>query len=136
MRFLTIDESDLQSAIEYKEFYNDFKRLVEIYNPLVMTWGADKSFIDSSFKLHNLAPIKVEYIDLCNINKRYFKLKDELGLFKALNILSGIKAHQMHNALTDAQATKEVYDAMKKVVEGKLVIDVQSELQKLKEEKD
>ena len=136
MRFLSIDETDLASSIEYKEFYSDFKRLIEIYNPLIMTWGADKSFIDSSFKLHNLPPLKVEYIDLCNINKRYFKLKDELGLFKALNILSGIKAHQMHNALTDAQATKEVYDSMKKVISGELTINLQAEIDKLKESKE
>jgi len=49
-----------------------------------------------------------------------------LGLFTALKIYRGIEADQVHHALTDATATKEVFDGFKKKVNGLIDIEIKN----------
>ena len=108
---------------------------LEIYNPTIFTWGIDKNYLESSYKYHNKPSIEGNYQDLSHLITRYFQIPADISLFNALNIFRGINAKQAHHALTDAQATKEVYDVVKKCVLGEIKIDVQEELIKIKEKK-
>ncbi|MCR5741128.1 MAG: hypothetical protein K6G38_01525 [Gammaproteobacteria bacterium] len=75
--------------------------------------------------------IKANYIDLSELILKHHKLHNELSLFKALLIYKGINARQVHDALVDAQATKEVYDEFKKDINGELDLDLKEEVNKL-----
>jgi inhibitor of KinA sporulation pathway (predicted exonuclease) len=137
-RFLSLGEEAVTEAIDYEQFYNDYKHLIDIYNPIVYVWGGnDVVSLKKSYELHKLPEIKVEYQDLLQLHHKYFELKYDISLFNALRIYRGIEATQVHHALTDAQATKEVYDGFKKHVNGIELFDVKGLQQKyMNEEKE
>lgn len=134
-KFLSLGPECFNEAIEYQEFYNDYKELLDIYDPIVYVWGGNdvKSLADS-FKIHDVEPLNPQYIDLLKLHHQYFELKNDLGLFNALKIYRGIDATQAHHALTDAQATKEVFDSFKAHVNGTNMVDVKSATDKLASE--
>lgn len=126
-RFLSLGKDAVSEAISYDEFYKDYKELLDIYNPIVYVWGKnDVSSLEDSYKLHRKKALKANYQDLLAIHHKFFNLKTDISLFKALKLYRGIDAHQVHHALTDAQATKEVYDGFKKHINGIEYFDVKA----------
>lgn len=123
-KFLSLENDAIEDAISYEEFYKDYDELIKIYNPIVYVWGQnDISSLSSSMKSHNMKVIKADYYDLAKMHVKFFHMKEQPGLFTALKVYKEIIATQVHHALTDAQATKEVYDGFKLVANGKLDIN-------------
>jgi len=117
LKFLKIFPEDLYDSLSALDFYNDLKKLITIYNPTIFVWGGnDIKTLMTFYKLHNFEPLKFNVIDLLKIIKNYYNLGTDIGLFKALKYFKGIDATQAHHALTDAAATKEVFDAFKKAI--------------------
>lgn len=123
-RFLSLNPEELDESISYEEFYNDYKELIEVYNPIVYVWGEnDIHALNNSIKYHSLPEIKATYRDLLGIHTDYFHFKSFPGLFSALKVYKNINATQVHHALTDAQATKEVFDGFKAYINGESTIN-------------
>ena len=59
---------------------------------------------------------KTRYINLLKLHKNYFNLKNDLGLFNALNLYTVREDKQAHNALDDAQVTREIFNGFKKAI--------------------
>ena len=126
-RFLSLGKEATKDAISYNQFYEDYKELLDIYKPIVYVWGNnDVLSLDDSYKQHRKKPLKANYQDLSKIHHKFFNLKTDISLFKALKIYRGIDVQQVHHALTDAQATKEVYDGFKKHINGIEYFDVKA----------
>ncbi|MCB9498534.1 MAG: hypothetical protein H6687_01425 [Bacillales bacterium] len=126
-RFLGISKESFKDAVSYDQFYNEYKNLLSIYRPIIYVWGSnDVKALNDSFTLHKVKPLKARYEDLLKHHKHYYELKNDLGLFTALKIYRGIEADQVHHALTDATATKEVFDGFKKKVNGLIDIEIKN----------
>lgn len=126
-RFLSLGKEATRDAIPYDQFYEEYKELLDIYDPIVYVWGGnDVSSLEDSYKQHKKKPLKANYQDLLKIHHKFFNLKTDISLFKALKIYRGIDVQQVHHALTDAQATKEVYDGFKKHINGIEYFDVKA----------
>ncbi len=132
-RFLRIDDEELEESISQEQFYEDYLSFINIYNPTIFVWGgADTKILDSFYKRHKVKDISAEYVDLAQIIKKHYELKSELGLFNALRIFKGIEAEQAHHALTDAAATKEVFDCFKTLINCEHDINLKEKLEELK----
>lgn len=135
-RFLRIKDEDLLESIPQKQFYNEYKRLIDIYNPTIIVWGGnDTKELDLFYSINKLKPIKANYIDLVKLIRRHYLLSEDIGLFNALKIFCGIDASQAHHALTDAAATKEVFDSFKKYINSDNDINLKEILRQMKESK-
>ena len=121
-KFLDIDEQDLEKGLSYKEFYDKFRKSLEKYHPTILVWGKnDIIILKESYILNGMEDLneKFNFINLLQIQKNYFNLKNDLGLFNALKIYSGEDYEQVHDALEDARVTKEVYFLFKKIINRK-----------------
>ena len=135
-RFLRLDDNDLGDSISQKDFYNDYKRLIDIYNPTIFVWGgSDTKELDAFYEYNKFEPIKAKYVDLSKLIRHHYMLGEDIGLFNALKIFSGIDVTQAHHALTDASATKEVFDAFKKCLNSDNDINLKEILLSMKEAK-
>ena len=116
--FLHIGPSQMRKAISFREFYLNLKYFMETYNPVIYVWGKnDMSVLDSGYKLHNLKPItkRKDFINLMQVIKNYYSIKDDIGLFKAVEWLEDKKIidTQEHDALDDAYMTMKVFHLFK-----------------------
>ena len=115
LKFLKLFKEDLLDSIEYHEFYDILKRYLKIYNPTLFVWGSsDVPCLNNSFILNSKEPLIYKSIDLEKVVKQFYKLDEDMGLFKALKFFADVKITQAHHALTDAAATKEVFYHFKK----------------------
>ena len=132
-KFLRIDEEELASAITADEFYDDYLSFINIYDPVIFVWGGnDTKVLDNFYKLHKFKNIPAEYINLVSVIRKHYELSSDIGLFNALKIFSDIEATQAHHALTDAAATKEVFDSFKKILNSDHDINLKEKLKELK----
>ena len=135
-RFLRIKDENLLDSVPQKQFYNEYKRLVDIYNPTIIVWGGnDTKELNLFYKINKLKPIDANYIDLVKLIRKHYQLSEDIGLFNALKIFCEIDASQAHHALTDAVATKEVFDAFKKYINSDKDINLKEILKQIKESK-
>ena len=135
-RFLRIKDEDLLDSVPQKQFYNEYKRLVDIYNPTIIVWGGnDTKELNLFYKINKLKPIDANYIDLVKLIRKHYQLSEDIGLFNALKIFCEIDASQAHHALTDAVATKEVFDAFKRYINSDKDINLKEILKQIKESK-
>lgn len=119
-KFLNIEKEVFDNAISYNDFYELFDELNKKYNPFVIVWGKnDILVLKDSFKLNNKESIDLRFVNLLQIIKNYYNLKQDLGLFKALQMFNGQFEVQSHDALDDAYKTKEVFYSFKEVINGK-----------------
>jgi len=127
IKFLKMTQEEVDQGIEFKEFYHEFRRLVEQYDPAIIVWGRnDFLALKDAYKINNLPSIhkRTRYINLLKIHKNYFNLKNDLGLFNALNLYQPRPDEQAHNAYEDAVITSKIFDGFKKVVNGKKTVDI------------
>ena len=66
------------------------------------------------YEINNLEPLKPNYINLLQVHKNYYNLKNDLGLFDAYKKYTGEDLNQEHDALVDAFMTKNVFFEFKK----------------------
>ncbi len=119
-QFLGINKDDLKDAISYKEFYKDFKNVLNTYHPTILVWGKnDIKVINDSYSLNKVKSLAdlTTFINLLSIQKNYFNLKNDLGLFRAYSIYNHTEdIFQAHDALADARVTFEVYKLFKEII--------------------
>ena len=117
--FLKIDETVFDNGLTYQEFYNEFDGYLKKYHPVVIVWGKnDILALKDSYKYNNVLPLKMTTVNILQLQKNYFNLKNDLGLFNAYRIYTGNDFEQKHDAFTDAFVTKEVFFEFKKIVSG------------------
>lgn len=127
-KFLEIDQEAFKDAISYEQFYKDYSEILDVYKPIIYVWGGnDLKTLNSSYKLHKVKPPVGRYEDLLHHHRVFYELKTDIGLFSALKIYKGLEIDQAHHALTDATATKEVFDGFKRVINGLQIVDLKNE---------
>lgn len=121
-KFLGITDEDLEEGITYKEFYQNFSFFLTKYNPTILVWGKnDIIILKDSYTLNEMPSLSENHtiINLLQIQKNFFNLKNDLGLFNALKIYSGSDYEQIHDALEDARVTKDVFFLFKNIINNK-----------------
>ena len=117
LKFLSRKREEFDDAISYNEFYEILKDVINKYDPKIVAWGrSDMLALEQSFKLNNVKalPIRKKYINIMQVIKNYYNLKDEMGLFQTYQEMSGVSLEpQQHDALEDAVLTREIYRMFK-----------------------
>ncbi len=127
LKFLEITQDEINKGIDYVDFYNHFKSVIETYNPAIIVWGRnDFLALRDSYRVNNVTTLKskTRYINLLKLHKNFFNLRNDLGLFNAYKSYSNIENPQAHNALEDAKVTYEIFEGFKKVVNNEITIDL------------
>lgn len=118
--FLNISQEDFyQKAIKYETFYNDFNQMLYHYNPFIIIYGKnDQLVLNNSYRIHSVKSLedRTRYINLCQLIKNFYELRNDPGLFKIYQIYYHIDENQIHDALDDATVTYEVFKAFKEDV--------------------
>ena len=118
LQFLHIGPTQMRKAVSFREFYHNLKYFMDLYNPVIYVWGKnDMSVLDKSYQMHNLKPItkRKDFINLMQVIKNYYSIKDDIGLFKTVEWFEErkIKEPQEHDALDDAYMTMKVFHLFK-----------------------
>jgi sporulation inhibitor KapD len=127
LKFLTITQEDVNHGIPFSEFYETFKKLIEEYDPAIIVWGRnDFLAFREAYKINKLPSLrnKTRYINLLKLHRNFYNLKNDLGLFNALKLYEDAPDPQTHNAYEDAYVTYMIFKGFKKVVNGKLSVDL------------
>ena len=114
-KFLKLDQTYYDSALDYMTFYDRLRDIIEVYNPKIIVWGKnDMIALKASYQINQVKPLTADhqFINLLQIHKTYYNLSDDLGLFKAYELYYNHAYNQAHDALDDALVTKYVYDAL------------------------
>ncbi|MBR6071795.1 MAG: hypothetical protein IKP77_03060 [Acholeplasmatales bacterium] len=126
--FLKITADDyVNKAIDYNVFYNDFKDIIEKYHPAIIVYGKnDILVLNDSYDINEVTSLKNEcrFINLCQLIKSYYELKNDPGLFKLYNIFYKNEDEQVHDALSDSYATYKVFEAFKEDVKNAKMVEV------------
>ena len=122
--FLGITSKDFfEKCISYNEFYEEFNTILFKYDPAIIIYGRnDKLVLNESYDINGVATLdnKTRFINLCQLIKTYYELKNDPGLFKLLSVYYDNTDVQIHNALADSEATRLVFLAFKKdILENK-----------------
>lgn len=117
LSFLSRKRSDFDNACSYYDFYETLKKCMREYKPKVYAWGkSDINTIELSFEINKVKPlgIRKHHINLMQVIKNYYNLKDEIGLFQTYEQMSEEKiSPQQHDAFEDAYLTREVFRMFK-----------------------
>ena len=119
---LNSNEEDVNNGMSFNEFYNEFKDiLIKYNNPSIIVWGKnDILALKSCYEINGLTPLTPNFINLLQVHKNYFNLKNDLGLFNAYKNYTGKDLDQEHDALVDAFMTKNVFFEFKKEANKKM----------------
>ena len=119
--FLKLKKTDFDEAVDYNDFYQVLKEVIEKYDPTIMVWGTgDILMLDNFYKLHKLDALttRASFINLMQLIKNYYGLKNDLGLFNALSLFDDeFTKNQDHDALEDAMVTSMVYHYFKNITQ-------------------
>jgi sporulation inhibitor KapD len=128
-KFLHIEQDSVSNGIDYTDFYYRFKKLNMDYNPMIFVWGKnDQLELNKMNKIYRLRKFNrnVQFVDLLNLHKIYFRLKNDIGLFNAYNLYSDEDlSSQKHDALEDALVTKEIFANFKRVCNNIIQVNIE-----------
>lgn len=118
MKFLHYSNYELEQAISFKEFYQEFKEIVSKYNPTVIVWGkSDITQLKKTCQINNCQDLHLQFVNLLQLHINYFNLKNSPGLFSMWETYTNSKLpEQKHNSLEDAMVTKDVFFEFKKCI--------------------
>ncbi len=129
IKFLHLEQEEIDQGMDYQEFYKKMRDLQNKYSPTVYVWGKnDQLELNKLNKLHKLSNFtkNMQFIDLLNLHKTYFGLKNDIGLFNAYNMYSDIDlTNQKHDAYEDAVVTRKVFEYFKLVCNSKKIINIE-----------
>ncbi len=130
IKFLHITQEEINTGVTYKDLYSNLYGIYRNYNPAVYVWGKnDQLELDKANKLHKLRNFtkSMRFIDLLNLHKIYYGLKNDIGLFNAYNLYSDVDlSDQKHDAFEDALVTKEIFINFKEVCDKNIQIDIKN----------
>ena len=116
-KFLGITNQEFQeSKIPYEVFYNDFKNAIEKYNPAIVVYGRnDILVLNDSYQINHVESLKekTRYVNLCQLIKNHYELRNDPGLFKLFQIYYDNEDIQLHDAFTDSYVTAKVFEAFR-----------------------
>ena len=116
-KFLGITNEEFEAnRIPYIDFYNDFKEVIDKYNPAIIVYGRnDILVLNDSYLLHNVPSLKdkTRYVNLCQIIKTHYELRNDTGLFKLFQIYYDNEDIQVHDAFNDSEVTAKVFEAFR-----------------------
>ena len=122
-KFLNIDQLDFDSkAISYQSFYDEFSHLIEEYNPVILVYGKnDIIVLNDSYSINGVPSLKnkTRFVNLCQLIKNFYDLRNDPGLFKLYQIYYDINETQIHDAFNDCEVTSLVFKAFKDEVNKK-----------------
>lgn len=111
--FLSIDFDIFENtSITYYEFYNDFLKILEEYNPAIIVYGKNDSIVlNDSYTINGLPSLKnrTRFINILQLIKSFYDLKNDPGLFKLYNVYYELDNEQVHDALDDCYKTYLVF---------------------------
>ena len=120
LTFISRKREEFNDAIDYKVFYDILKKCMTKYNAKVIAWGkSDILMLEQSFFVNKIKPlgIRKNYINLMQVIKNYYNIKEDLGLFNTYQEYSNKEPEeQMHDALEDALVTREIYRIFKEKI--------------------
>jgi len=127
--FLGITTEMFEScAVDYKKFYNDFSHVLDEYNPAIIIYGKnDQLVLNDSYEINNMPSLvnKTRYINLCNLIKNFYNLRNDPGLFKLHQLYFGKNDEvQIHDALDDSLALRDVFEAFKEDIKTRKNYDL------------
>ncbi len=123
---LKVTNDMLNNGVSFPQFYKVYCDIIKKYNPKIFVWGKnDIIALQKSYKIHNIKKQHIigrdRYINLLQLHKTYFSLKNDLGLFKAYSTYYNVDdINQKHDALEDAIVTKDIYVMFEHVCENDL----------------
>ncbi len=121
--FLNISSLDFSSkAISYSEFYEDFNEILDNYHPVILVYGKnDIIVLNDSYNINDKPSLKnkTRFINLCQLIKSYYDLRNDPGLFKLYKIYYNNEDIQVHDAFNDSEVTTKVFKAFKDDVNRK-----------------
>ncbi len=128
IKFLQIEQAQVDQGIRYIDFYRIFRRIVQKYQPMIFVWGKNDQLelnkMNSRYHLKRLGR-QVQFIDLLNLHKIFFRLKNDLGLFNAYNLYADVDlSNQQHDAMEDALVTREIFTNFRKVCNGQMTVEI------------
>ena len=115
-------EGFYKEAIDYIDFYNDFKGILKKYNPTIVVFGRnDILVLNESYEINGVKSLryKTRFVNLCQLIKSYYELRNDPGLFKLYKLYYGLDDVQVHDAFDDCEVTKDVFLAFRKDTEDK-----------------
>ena len=119
IKFLNINQDEVDGGISYNDFYHKLNDIYYEYNPIVFVWGKnDQLELNKLNRIHRLRNFTktMQFIDLLNLHKIYFGLKNDMGLFNAYNGYSDeCLNNQKHDAFEDAVVTSKIFEYFKLV---------------------
>ena len=128
IEFLKVNIDDFNNnAISYDEFYDEFNSILYKYHPAIVVYGRnDQLVLSNSYKINNKNSLesKCRFINLCQLLKNFYELKNDPGLFKVYNTYLSHEDNQVHDALDDSYATKEVFRIFKEDIKNKKYVDI------------
>lgn len=115
--FLNLDSFEFEAnAISYDEFYDEFSEALDIYKPVILVYGKnDIIVLNDSYAINDKPSLsnKTRFINLCQLIKNYYDLRNDPGLFKLYKIYYGNQDIQIHDAFNDSEVTALVFKAFK-----------------------
>lgn len=119
--FLHVNKEKLLKAPYYSKFYKTIGEYMMLYQPVIYIWGKnDYLMIEKSYVLNNVKPLttRKNFVNLMQIMKNYYSLKDDIGLYAAFELLGKEPpmAIQDHDALHDSMATLELFHLFEKEI--------------------
>lgn len=127
LKFLEITQDEVDNGIDFTTFYNHFKDVLNTYDPAIIVWGRnDFLALKDAYKINKLPSLhsRARYINLLKLHKNYYNLRNDLGLFNALNLYYETEKEQAHNAYEDAIATFKIFKGFREVVNNRKRVDV------------
>ncbi len=126
IKFLNIEQAEIETGITYLDFYHRLRNINYKYRPTTYVWGKnDQLELNKLNKIHKLNNFtkRMRFLDLLNLHKVYYGLKNDIGLFNAYNLYTNEKLEsQKHDALEDAMVTREVFKNFVEVCNNRLQI--------------
>jgi len=130
VKFLHIEQCSVSGGIDYLDFYYKFRKLNNEYSPMIFVWGKnDQLELNKMNKIHRVKKFNrnVQFVDLLNLHKIYYRLRNDIGLFNAYNLYSDKDlSTQKHDALEDAAVTKEIFVNFKRVCNNFMQVTIKN----------
>lgn len=118
LSFLNLDKKDFIHAVSYRDFYLLINEIIQKYDPKIIAWGKnDILTLEQSFRVNGVLDLDIRsrYIDLMQVIKNYYNIKNDLGLFNTYEKMAQIELEEQdHNAYMDAKIARSIYKTFKK----------------------
>ncbi len=126
LKFLDLTQDNVDSGITFQEFYHHFNNVIKRFKPAIIVWGKnDQIGLKDACKINQLPGLNrnTRFINLLQLHKNVFILKDDLGLMNAYALYEPpIQKNQRHDAYEDAKMTRKIFEGFKSVLNQKRII--------------